>query len=442
MRITSYRFLPLYIYIAFSLFVMSCLYTAPITYNNISYISIASYVSAVIIVFSIGYKKGSRGGLLLQSSLSFFDSSIDYRLFSSVKPVVHILMLISFFYVLKQWLGAFILDDFGFDLGMLGENYLNQYEGYERGGGVIDVIYIINIFAQSALTLTMLFGIFYYREMSKITRWLFLFIIISYVLVNILMSGKQKYLGDVIIITIYYLLFNIARYRRKITIKTITLFGILVFFSFSVFVEILNQRYIAAGIGIHNIAELTNPLIEWNDNSIWFDMFGSNYGFAIGIFLGYFSNGLYGLSLCLSMPFEWTYFVGNSYSLSRVIEILFDGASIIDKTYPTRVGNEYGWGLSKWHSLFSWLASDFTFFGVIILAYYFGKLYRKIWIEALLRTNPISGPLFLYLSLGLIFSFSNNQIMHGMPGVIALIFLLITYLFYLFRKRSSTHVVS
>ena len=282
---------------------------------------------------------------------------------------------------------------------------------------------------QSSLTLTLFFGAFYFKQMPQLTRWLFVFIIVSYVLINVLVSGKQKFFGDIVIIVIFLLLLTMARSKKKIKLSGVMLAGPCLLFVCLIFVELLNQRYAAAGIGIHNIAEKAHPLTKWNDASLWFDYFGDSYGFAIGVFLGYFTNGLYGLSLSLEMPFEWTYFVGNSYSLSRVVEIAFDGVSIIDRTYPVRVGAEYGWDLSKWHSLFAWLASDITFTGVVVLAFPFGFIYGKLWVQAVSYANPYAGPLFLTLSLGLIFSLSNNQIMHGMAGIIALLVLVCCYFF-------------
>lgn len=73
--------------------------------------------------------------------------------------------------------------------------------------------------------------------------------------------------------------------------------------------------------------------------------------------------------MSLTLPFEWSYFVGNSYSLGRIVEILFSAnGAVLDHTYPYRVGQTYGWEFDKWHSMFAWLASDISFPGVVLLA--------------------------------------------------------------------------
>ena len=434
MKFFSYRYLPLNTYIAYCLFAMSCLFLSPIIYLEINYLVLVAYVGLIVFVFSLGYIAGAKGVLFDRRQTAVY---VAYEAYQPIRRLLLFLVACSSIYIFQQWWHVFSAGGIGLDLTKLGESYVKYYEGYERGQAKVNFAYILNILMQSSLTLTLFFGAFYFRQMPQTTRWLFLFIIVSYVLINVVVSGKQKFFGDVVIIVIFLFLLTMARNQKKIKISKIMLAGSGLLFVFLIFVELLNQRYVAAGIGVHNIAEKAHPLTRWNNTSLWFDYFGDSYGFAIGVFLGYFTNGLYGLSLSLEMPFEWTYFVGNSYSLSRVVEIAFDGVSIIDKTYPVRVGAEYGWDLSKWHSLFSWLASDITFIGVVILAFPFGFLYGKLWVQAVSFANPYAGPLFLNLSLGLIFSLSNNQIMHGMAGVIALFVLVFYYFFYVLLKKST-----
>ena len=167
-------------------------------------------------------------------------------------------------------------------------------------------------------------------------------------------------------------------------------------------------------------------MIDWDVDSFIVQVLGPGYGFAVGSVLFYFSNGLYGLYLSLTLPFEWSYLVGNSYSLGRIVEIAVgDPGLVLEETYPYRVGVTYGWGLDKWHSAFAWLASDIGFGGILLITPLFARFYARIWKEAVAATNIASGPLFLYLTLGLAFSYSNNQLVHAMSGVLVLIFLLL-----------------
>lgn len=388
----------------------------------------------VLVVFSLGYIKGARGNIRCIRKEKGFNEG-EWSVYLLVRNLIKVVIILSACFVMYQWYQVFITGG-GIDISKLGESYVKYYEGYERGQARVDLLYVLNILAQAVLTLALFFGVFYYKKLSRKMGWLFVFVVVSYILINVLVSGKQKFFGDVVIILFFYFLINVSRSQRRVSYKFIGVGAICVTAVIGVFVELLNQRYIAAGIGLNNIGDKVHPLMVWDQESYLFDILGDEYGFAFGVFLWYFTNGIYGLSLSLSLPFEWTYFVGNSYSLGRIVEIISGGdVTIIDKTYPARVGFEYGWDLSKWHSLFSWLASDFTFLGVIIIAFFFGVLYGGLWVSAIRLDNPYSGPLFLCLSLGLIFSYSNNQLMHSMAGVIALITLIVLYTYFNFTKR-------
>ena len=76
---------------------------------------------------------------------------------------------------------------------------------------------------------------------------------------------------------------------------------------------------------------------------------------------------------------------------------------MLEDTYPYRVGNVTGWDQSKWHSVFSWFASDLTFTGTLVLFSFIGFIYARAWKSVYQFYNPISMLLFSTLTLGLIF---------------------------------------
>jgi len=380
----------------------------------------------VVLFFSLGYIRGAKGTLMDYRCHQFSLNFAAKASFRNVHRTIYFLVICSGLYVTNLWFDVFISGNFNFELSKLGSNYIDYYQDYERGSANIDLTYVFNILLQSCLTLTLFIGVFYFKQMPIKMRIIFLLTIISYALINILISGKMKFIGDLVIILLVSSLFSLAHYRKSFNIKRIFIFVIFLFLLLMLFSEILSQRYISAGISVLNIFEKGHDLRQWDPDSFFFKFLGNDLGFAVGSFFGYFTNGLYGLSLSMEMPFEWTYFVGNSYSLSRFVEVIAD-VSIIEHTYPLRVGVETGWDMSKWHSLFAWLASDITFFGVLPLAFIFGHYYGKLWVLAVSFSNPYAGPLFSYLSLGLTFSLSNNQIMHGMAGIITFLVLIILY---------------
>jgi len=420
MKIFSYRYLPLNIYIGYSFFVLVSLFVGPMKYKDLDYLLLGSFIALLVFLFWLGYIVGARGDYR-QGSNHFEARSVSYQRIGRFLSMLLALGVIS---SIGQWY-SFLASGGELNLDGIGKSYVEGYEGYERGQANIDASYIFNIFDQALAALILLFSFYYFRVMGATARYAFLFVVATYLLINVVGTGKQKHLGDVVIFTFFCIIVNLATIGRKFKVWSLAAAAVVASFVFLMFVEILRQRYLAAGISLDNIYEKTHPLIIWDEASLLSSLVGTDYALALGIFLGYFTNGLYGLYLSLTLPFEWTYFVGNSYSLGRIVEIAFSAdGSILEHTYPYRVGLTYGWGFDKWHSLFAWLASDISFFGVLFLTPLFSFLYARLWLQAIKASNPFAGPLFIYLSLGLIFSYANNQIMHGLAGVIVLVVLL------------------
>lgn len=434
MKIISYRYLPLNLYVCYSLFVLLCLFIGPIEYRGMDYLVLVPFMAAMLFLFSIGYILGARGTYRFHSDL-LSERRLTYH---RVSRYVHLLLVLGVISSIAQFY-QFTSSGGALSISSIGENYVAGYKDYERGQANVDLMYIVNIFDQALSLFLVLVCFYYFSSMKKLPRYAFLFIVVTYLLVNVIGSGKQKYLGDIIIFTFFCTMINFAAKNVRLKASIIALGGVAAAIIFLMFIEILRQRYQAAGITLDNIYEKTHPLITWDEGSGVFKWVSFDYGLALGIFLGYFTNGLYGLYLSLTLPFEWTYFVGNSYSLGRIVEIFTsNNGLVLDHTYPYRVGLEYGWGLDKWHSLFSWMASDISFVGVLAITPVFSFFYAKIWLQAIKASNPFAGPLFIYFSMGLIFSYANNQIMHGMAGVLVLFALLTGWLLFGRKKSSRT----
>jgi hypothetical protein len=426
MKLFNRRYTPLLIYILYVSFVFCALFLSPLKYVDIELPVLVFFMIGVVVFFFVGYVMTVSGHL---------NSAYEFKSFlTSVPPSVQFLskalLVLGLITVAVDWVG-FLQASSSSSFSSLGDSYINSYDGYERGQAKVDLFYILRILSHTVLALCLAFSSYYFSSYSTKMKLGFLFVILSYLVIQVLGSGKQKYLGDCVIAFGVFILFFRARQLKINKAKLLFFIGIGGVLVFYFFIEILKQRYVAAGIGVENINEKVHPLIYWELDSFVFDFIGDEYGFALAIFLGYFTNGLYGLSLCLQLPFQWSYMVGNSYSLTRIVEIIMGEDKVIySVTYPYRAGLEFGWGETKWHSLFSWMASDISFFGVIIFSGLFGAFYGLLWRQSINFSNPISGPLFSLLTLGLIFSLANNQLMHSLSGILSLVTLLLLWIFW------------
>jgi hypothetical protein len=426
MKILTFKYLPSNFYLAYSVFILIALLIGPVKYANMNYQLIFLFLLPLLILFQVAFIFGAKGKLYPVS----LKNAQDYKLSSFLKSLIYLGFVIS----LKMWF-VFIISGKSLSLSSMGENYVDSYDGYVRGNAQIGIVYLYNIFESSFITISLLIIFTSYSRLKGKIKLFSVFIIFTYVLINVVGSGKQKYLGDVIIFILYSYFLHLAINRTVIPIKKVFSYALLFTLVLGLFSYILSSRYSALGISGENIIDKIHPLMYWDKESMIIVLFGDTLGFPLGMFLGYFSNGLYGLNLAMQLPFEWTYFLGNSYSLSKIVEVAAGEPGIIlDQSYPFRA-ESVGWGLGKWHSLFSWLASDFTFPGVIVLGGFFGFVYGRIWLRAVQGNNYFAKPLFVYLSLGVVFSFSNNQIMHTLSGVITLFIL--SFFYYASAKRKS-----
>ncbi|EGR2415810.1 putative oligosaccharide repeat unit polymerase [Vibrio cholerae] len=421
MKLLAYRYLPVNIFLIYTIFVYAALFFGPIKYVEMDYLAVILFCSVFAIMMLLGFIKGVSGSFHVEPE----------PLGKKSEKLINFIIILSVIIAFKLW-GQFILSGRSLSLASMGDNYVSSYDGYTRGQASIGFSYIFAIFEQTLTTICLLVTFSHFGTLKKNIKIMALFVVLTYLLVNVIGSGKQKYLGDVLIFLSYSYLIKMSIFRRKIGINKFIGYTALISVFICLFSFILNSRYSAIGINSGNISDSLHPLIVWDSGSILFDVFGEELAFPIGMFLGYFSNGLYGLSLSLHMDFEWTYLVGNSYSLSRIIEVVISSPGLIlANSYPFRA-EELGWGLDKWHSAFSWFASDVSFPGVIVLGAFFGFFYGRIWKGAQSNRNAFSKPIFIYLSLGAVFIYSNNQMFHSLSGVFT--FVILISLYFLSRK--------
>jgi len=124
----------------------------------------------------------------------------------------------------------------------------------------------------------------------------------------------------------------------------------------------------------------------------------------------YLTQGFYGLSLTLDEPFIPMFGVGNSYFLIENFSDLFN-IDLWKYSYQSRVAYE-GWQpLLNWHSIFSWLANDISYFGVLFLMYFLGKYFAVVYYRSVVNKDPIASTIFCLLVICFFYFSSNNQVL-------------------------------
>lgn len=133
----------------------------------------------------------------------------------------------------------------------------------------------------------------------------------------------------------------------------------------------------------------------------------------------YQTHGYGALGLAFEHDFEWTYMVGNSAAATRFIDNKC-GTNIEERTYIYKNQEVYGWSVTTyWQSLYTWLASDFTFIGIIILFGFLGMLFAKVWIETIKYNNPFAFVLMFLMVFGILMASANNLLFQDLGLIIA-----------------------
>ena len=126
-------------------------------------------------------------------------------------------------------------------------------------------------------------------------------------------------------------------------------------------------------------------------------------------FSSYFSQGYYGMSQALEVPWTPMFGVGNSMFLVDFIsEHVYD---IEQFTYQLKVEEAFGWDSKiQWNCMYTWLANDVSFFGVIIVMLLIGILFGAMFKDAIVTENPFAQMSVFYFILMMLFIPCNNQI--------------------------------
>jgi hypothetical protein len=398
------KFLPLKLFSAYIGFGVLVAVFGPVNYLEFKPLEVSLYMACFLMLFALGYA----AGIAISVPVRLHQTNGD-RL---VIQVIKFCIAVSFLYKCYELAALAIAGNLNLSLEAIGEAYVNIYADYTRGSGTYQLGYILSIFFYLPLQVTLVLGIYYFRTLSGTYRLLVIGTIVLLVLVNVVGQGKQKQFGDVLIFALSILALQIGTHQRRSSRLALTAFAVgtvgLLFLML-----VLYSRYSALEIDIANINRVTHPLLEYDATHPLFALLGDTAGFSVAVFCMYLTGGYQGLSLSFDQPFVWTHGVGHSYALTTLLDKVLGLPVSVSDSYPYRVGAATGWDEAKWHSVFSWLASDLTFGGAIVFFFFVAYVYAQCWKEAVMHKNPVSILLFCVLNLGLAFVPANNQLLHS-----------------------------
>lgn len=383
------------------------------------------FMAAVMVALTAGYVYGVEKGVNVSRSRRPPDQAL-------VRKIFDISLAISFTALAISLATSIINGQFNTDFSAIGDTYYSRYEDYERNTGNYSITFILYSFSLPFNFILFIFGFYYFISLDKIRRTLVVTFAVSSLMFYVLGSGKQKQLGDILVYLLTVLALRYGVRRMPIKLKWVLAVAVLSVAAVLAFVAVLGQRYGAIGVNVGNVNWRVLDLIYIDTTHPIFQIFGNKLGLNLSMFLTYLSQGYYGLGLALETDWHWTHFMGFSYSLSVIGNRFFGLEWEWPNTLLHQVGVTTGWGESKWHTVFTHFATDFTFPGTVILFGFFAYVYARAWLAATRYENPFAILMFSMLTMGAFFMPANNQLLHS-PG--ALFTTIVVSMLYLWLGR-------
>ncbi len=375
----------------------------PWIYPNESLGAVFLYIGLVTALFCLGYNSFARhfrGALWKDRELSVS----NFHTFSRVAKVG---LAIQCFFVILLAASDFMQGNMSIrDILNPGQIYMSALDA-GREGGIVSLTTQLRTLLSPLIYFSNVFLLLNYVKL--VDRWKLLLIstLILQTTYDVLSKGAQKGVFDLLImVTSLGILSSYSNpriYRRlKRFVGFFLLTAISLFFIFQ-----LSRLSAFNALDYSGVDQM-----QLDRNGIFFSVFGDSLGLGIALFISYLSQGYYGLSLALQLPFEWTGGIGNSFALMSYAEQYLGTVGIAERTYPFRMEYVFGWPARMyWHTFFPWVASDLTFVGAALLMYPIGRLYAKSLVESLVFDSPFAASIFYFLSILLLYLPANNQLM-------------------------------
>lgn len=211
------------------------------------------------------------------------------------------------------------------------------------------------------------------------------------------------------LLLVYVISIKSNQLTRKQIIKYIFVGGVLFIFAITAFGINMEGR---AGGSFTDIKETdinTDSFFYHYFVSILPKWFQDMYQFIARYLVG----GYYNLELAFTADYDWCFFLGRNNALTRIaddfLHIGIEPINLQHKIYQMYGIDPYIY----WHSIYTWLANDFTLFGVPIVVYVIGKLTSMTLMVYTKYNDMISGVIFILLANCTIYFFANNNYLSG-----------------------------
>lgn len=365
----------------------------PWKYSNINFPILFVFLTLYLLISSIAYNHG-------------INKAKTHAPFKKDIPIILLKIIIIASLIVLSFMLLFKIQDYGmFSMSNIFHNMALAYSNTRNSStDVVDKAMQLFNKVGFIIYISQILGYYYFKSIDKKYQILIIFESCLIFIFTMCYLGQQKVIGD---FTVIYISVFMAKMYKKINSSKLSkkiLFILLIILIVILFASILSSRLEMMKMSVGNLG---SNLYYLDTSFFLFKIFP--YQFALGLveFMFYCSHGFYGLSLCLNEPFVWTHGLGGFPVIDTLLNI--DSSKIL--TYPVRVAEKTSWSAkSVWHTIFPWLASDFTFLGSIIIISICAYIYAISWYEIVNNEKWQSILMFSMLNIIWVYSIANNQL--------------------------------
>lgn len=288
------------------------------------------------------------------------------------------------------------------------ESILSPSDAYKdkiEGGSISSMTYIF-MFLSPINSASIPIGIYYWKRNKRILNIITILLIIGEVLYWICIGTRKGIFDTILIVFFLFFASNNQYITNKNRSRKISLYIVVTMIIFIGYFVWSNM----SRMGAENINEYGDLFYGIKES---YKSLPSTVTATILAIEGYLCQGYYALSLALNefmmgnVPF--TFGCGNNFFTINVLERF--NIEIIDNTYLKILYDNYGIDpYINWHSIYVWLANDFTFLGVPVILYIIGKLFARTWMGCIYG-NFYAIAIFSLTMLMVVYSYANNQIL-------------------------------
>ncbi|WP_422668380.1 hypothetical protein [Candidatus Methylopumilus planktonicus] len=418
---------PLYFFQAYLSIILLFYLFGPWNFTNSNTAQTTLYLLTSQVFIGVGYILGVKS----QKKLDLNYKSSKFKDLAGIKFIRQgILVNFLLFIPLSLSRTGDIFPNTIFSLFHPGDAYLQNYHRLLNGNSFVFAEYLRSFLSPWAIGILPVL-IIYWQSVTKFYKALAVVCIFLNITLYIA-TGTNKGIADfAVIFPWFFILYKInSKDGLKFNIKYALLFS-LIFFMFIIFFVLAMK---GRGVSTSDF-DLGREIFTPSKSTLLSSL-------PVSLQVGYLSlvrylcQGYYALSLCFSLEHTWTFGFGNSMVLARNADIFFDTNFFQINSFPGMLESTYGYSREGlWHSVYPWLASDFGFFGALIVIGFFSFLLALTWCRVIAFKRPFEVTLLYLLIVFFYYIPANNQIFQSLETLICFNICFIVFLYSIFFSK-------